>query len=88
MRAITDAAMLVLSQQGLPLDAPVVGAGIGTGVISEIARRLQRDYVAFDTLLDIAPQARNAAAQCAPAAALALLASEVMNRLEFSTGVK
>jgi probable H4MPT-linked C1 transfer pathway protein len=88
LRAITDAEMLVLSRQGLPSNAPVIGAGIGTGLIRESARRLWRDYVAFDTLLDIAPQARNAAAQCAPAAALALLAFEAMNRLEFSGSVK
>lgn len=88
MRAIADAAMLVLSRLDLPPDAPVVGAGIGAGLIRETARRLRRDYVAFDTLLDIAPGARDAAAQCAAAAALALLASEAMNRLEFSGSVQ
>ena len=59
----------------LPADAPILGAGIGDGVVREVARRLQRSYVAFDTLLDVAPEARGRASQCAPAAALAALAS-------------
>jgi probable H4MPT-linked C1 transfer pathway protein len=76
IRQIADAAMLVLSRAPLPADAPVVGAGIGTGVIQECARRLGRRYLAFEHLLEAAPQARAAASQCAPAAALALLAAE------------
>jgi probable H4MPT-linked C1 transfer pathway protein len=88
MRAIIDAAMLVASARGVPPDAPVVGAGIGSGVICEIARRLGRGYVAFESLLDVAPQVGNAASQCAPAAALALLAAATMNRLELSSPVK
>ena len=72
MRPIIDGAMLVTSA-GLPCDAPVVGAGIGSGVAGEIARRLGRGFVPFDSLLDVAPRAREAASHCAPAAALALL---------------
>ncbi len=75
MRSVMDAAMLVNSQHLLPADAPVVGAGIGADVVKEITRRLGRGYVAFDALLDAAPQARAAASQCAPAAALALMNS-------------
>ena len=75
MRIIMDAAMLVLSHQNLPGDEPVVGAGIGTSVLEEITRRLGRPYVPFETLLDAAPDARQWASHCAPAAALALLAS-------------
>src|SRR5215471_3166515 len=73
IRAIIDAVMLVNSQHALPADAPVIGAGIGAHVVQEIARRIGRGYVAFDALLDVAPQMRVAASQCAPAAALALL---------------
>jgi len=73
MRAVIDAVMLVNSQHALPADAPIIGAGIGAHVVREIARRMGRGYVAFDTLLDVAPQMRAAASQCAPAAALALL---------------
>jgi probable H4MPT-linked C1 transfer pathway protein len=74
LRAIIDAALLVISAGAVPADAPVVAAGIGTAVIEEAARRLERPYVGFDSLIDVAPRARAAAAQCAPAAALALLA--------------
>jgi probable H4MPT-linked C1 transfer pathway protein len=77
MRAIVDGAMLVGSARQVPRGAPVVGAGIGTGVVSEIARRLGRDFIAFEALLDVAPEARDAASHCAPAAALALLASSI-----------
>jgi len=73
VRRVMDAAMLVTSGHALLADAPVVGAGAGVQVAREVAHRLGRDYVAFDTLLDAAPEARAAASQCAPAAALALL---------------
>jgi dihydroxyacetone kinase len=75
VRRVMDAAMLASSRHALRADAPVVGAGAGIQVAQEVARRLRRDYVAFDTLLDAAPEARAAASQCAPAAALALLNS-------------
>jgi probable H4MPT-linked C1 transfer pathway protein len=73
MRAVIDGAMLVSSAGRARRDAPIVGAGIGAGVVREIARRLGRAFVAFESLLDVAPQARAAASPCAPAAALALL---------------
>jgi probable H4MPT-linked C1 transfer pathway protein len=74
IRRITDAAMLVGSHHGVPAEGPVVGAGAGVHVVREVARRLGRgEVVAFDTLLDVAPEARASASQCAPAAALALL---------------
>ena len=75
IRTVMDAVMLVNSQHVLPADVPVVGAGIGTCVVEEIARRIGREYVAFDALMAVVPQAPAAAAQCAPAAALALLSS-------------
>jgi probable H4MPT-linked C1 transfer pathway protein len=75
MRSVMDAVMLVNSQHLLPADAPVVSAGIGAHVVKEIAQRIGRGYVAFDALVDAAPQARAAASQCAPAAALALMNS-------------
>ncbi len=75
IRTVSDGASLVLSQQTLPATAPIVGAGIGEGVLRHVAQRLGRAYVPFDTLLDVAPQARAWASQCAPAAAVALLAA-------------
>jgi (4-(4-[2-(gamma-L-glutamylamino)ethyl]phenoxymethyl)furan-2-yl)methanamine synthase len=73
VRRVMDAAMLVGSRHGIQADAPAIGAGAGVQVVREVARRLGREYVAFDTLLDAAPEVRAAASQCAPAAALALL---------------
>ena len=60
----------------MPADAPVIGAGVGEIVLREVARRLGRPYVGFDTLLDVAPDAREAALRHAPAAALAILGSK------------
>jgi probable H4MPT-linked C1 transfer pathway protein len=77
IRAICDSAMLVLSQVAVRADAPVVGAGIGEAVLREVARRLGREYVGFDSLISVAPDARQAALQCAPAAALALIAAKI-----------
>jgi hypothetical protein len=44
--------------------------------------------VPFETLLNVAPQARGTASHCAPAAALALLAAATMNRLELARAAK
>src|SRR5262245_55027718 len=74
MRAIADGAMLVLSRAKLGADAPVVGAGIGITHGAELARRLGRSYLPFDALLDAVPAVRTRASDCAPAAALAVLA--------------
>src|SRR6266581_3902897 len=74
IRTITDAALLVVSRGELPGEAPIVAAGIGGAIIGEVARRLGRTCVGFESLLDVAPHARAAASHCAPAAALALLA--------------
>jgi probable H4MPT-linked C1 transfer pathway protein len=74
--AICDAAMLVLSQNTMLAEAPIVGSGIGEMVLREVARRLTRTYVGFDTLISVEPAARAAALQCAPAAALAVIFSK------------
>jgi len=75
IRAIADGAMLVLSRLDLPNGAPIVGAGIGATVLREIARRLERQYISFAALLEAEANVADAAAWCAPAAAVALLAS-------------
>jgi probable H4MPT-linked C1 transfer pathway protein len=78
LRAIVDAAMLAVSATALPSDAPVVAAGIGSGVVAEVSRRLHRSCVAFNHLIDVAPEAQVGAVDCAPAAALALLAPRLI----------
>ena len=70
-----DAAALVLSRGLLDASAPVVGAGIGRGVIRELAARIGRPFIAFDDLIEAVPEARSKACDCAPAAAVALLAA-------------
>ena len=72
IRAIADAASLRLSRRDVPIAAPVVAAGIGEGVVAEIARRLQRPCVGFSSLF----AAPADASHCAPAVAVALLAAE------------
>jgi len=75
IRAIADAATLVMSSGPLTSASPIIVAGIGLAVIAEIARRLGCAYATFDELLDVAPEMRVAVCHCAPAAALASLPS-------------
>jgi len=75
IRAVMDGALLVLSQGQMPPDAPIVGAGSGEAVLRETARRIGRDYISFETLLDVSSGLRARASQCAPAAAIAALMS-------------
>ena len=75
MRTITEAAMLVMS--ACAMSAAAIGAaGIGAALVAELARRLQWACMSFDELLDVAPEAAMGVCHCAPAAALAWLASE------------
>lgn len=74
LRELMDAAALVLSRGVLPSSAPVIGAGIGRGVVRDLGARLHRPYLGFEDLIDAVPQARSEASDCAAAAALALLA--------------
>jgi (4-(4-[2-(gamma-L-glutamylamino)ethyl]phenoxymethyl)furan-2-yl)methanamine synthase len=76
IRAVADAAMLVLSRGRVPPEAPMVACGIGATVIAEVARRLGRACVGLEDVIQATPSARRHAAQCAPAAALALIASD------------
>jgi probable H4MPT-linked C1 transfer pathway protein len=76
IRAITDAAALVLSNRPPTAAVPIVAAGIGLAVVEEIARRLGCPCKRFDALLDVAAEQRAAVCHCAPAAALAALAAQ------------
>jgi len=73
MRAIADAASLVMSGADLTSATPIIAAGIGFSVVEEIARRLCCGYASFDELFSATPEARTGVCRCAPAAALALL---------------
>jgi hypothetical protein len=57
----------------LHANAPIVGAGIGAGLLREVSRRLSRDYVDFATLIDVSPNLRSTVSSVAPAVSVAIL---------------
>jgi probable H4MPT-linked C1 transfer pathway protein len=69
------AANRVLSKSLLAEDAPILGAGVGRFLARRLAERLRRPYVDFSALVSGEVQAREWAARCAPAAAIAILAA-------------
>jgi probable H4MPT-linked C1 transfer pathway protein len=75
LRDLLDAAALVLSQGLLDAGAPLIGAGIGRGVVRKLAERLDRPFISFDDVIDARPEARSKACDCAPASAVALVAA-------------
>lgn len=75
LQAVLAAAERVLSRRDVPDEAPVVGAGVGRFLCATLAARLGRPYVDFASLVAGAPERREAAARCAPAAAVAVLAA-------------
>lgn len=77
LRAIHDAAFRVARR--LPDEAPLVGAGIGRRQLRRLAGRLERRFVDFADLVPAIGRARNAASSAAPAAALALLAGDLLS---------
>lgn len=64
----------VLSAGGVPPDAPVVGAGVGRFLAERLARRVGRPFRDAGTLLAGSAALAAAAADCAPAVAVARLA--------------
>ena len=66
---------LVAAGRATRQSAPVIGAGCGRFVARQLAERLGRHYVDFAEIIDAAPEAREMAARCAPAVAVALLAA-------------
>ncbi|ARN83761.1 hydantoinase/oxoprolinase family protein [Methylocystis bryophila] len=74
LRRIEDAIALAASREPAALSAPIVGAGIGRGVIADFAKREGRGYRDFSEFLPVAPAATAASADFAPACAVALLA--------------
>ncbi|MGB8999091.1 MAG: hypothetical protein WCC43_08215 [Pseudolabrys sp.] len=79
IRAITDGGMLVLSRGELPASAPIVIAGIGADLLREVARRLSRECIDFDALIDVSPDAGPTVSAVEPAASVAILGSLAEN---------
>lgn len=73
---VADYAQVLIVREALPPDAPIIGAGCGRFLAAQLAKRLHRPYLDFADLIDCEDQARDMAATCAPAAALALLAEQ------------
>lgn len=73
---INDALDRSLSGDPRLADAPLVGAGVGRFLVRRLARHSARDYVDFGALCGVQGTLADAAAGCAPAAALALHASD------------
>lgn len=74
LRMIHDGAFRVVAKARLEPGAPVVGAGIGRPQIMQLAKRLERPYVDFGSLIPAtSEEVRDRASKAAPAAAVALL---------------
>lgn len=82
MRRIENQISLLASRSAFAPSAPIVGAGVGRGVIARWARRTGREFLDFEQFIPSAPDLKAAAADCAPACAVALLASEEMLRVQ------
>jgi (4-(4-[2-(gamma-L-glutamylamino)ethyl]phenoxymethyl)furan-2-yl)methanamine synthase len=63
----------VIARAGLDPECPVIGAGCGLFLARDIAQMSGRPFVAFDTVIDVAPDRRGWADVCAPSVAVALL---------------
>jgi (4-(4-[2-(gamma-L-glutamylamino)ethyl]phenoxymethyl)furan-2-yl)methanamine synthase len=70
---IADAARKVIADAGAAADAPIIGAGCGRFLARDLAERLAVRYLDFAELIPVEPSAREMAARCAPAVAVALL---------------
>ncbi|MEP9354512.1 hydantoinase/oxoprolinase family protein [Xanthobacter sp. KR7-65] len=64
----------VLSANALPLDAPLLGAGVGRFLVARLAERVGRPYRDAGLVLAGTAELATAAADCAPAVAVARLA--------------
>ncbi|KAF2989822.1 H4MPT-linked C1 transfer pathway protein [Methylocystis sp. MJC1] len=74
MRAIEDQIALLASREAVAPDAPFIGAGVGRALVARLAQAQGRAYLDFADYIAAPDELRAAAANCAPAAALALLA--------------
>ncbi|MBK1722947.1 hydantoinase/oxoprolinase family protein [Thiocystis violacea] len=79
-RRLFDAASCVLSRGQIPPGAPVVGAGVGRFLVRQLATRLGRPYVGFESLFTSDWNGVPDVSDCAPAAAVARLAAEMSLR--------
>ncbi|HEY8162249.1 MAG TPA: hydantoinase/oxoprolinase family protein [Methylocystis sp.] len=74
MRAIEDQIALIASRGAVAPDAPIICAGVGRALVARLAQAQSRSYRDFAEFIAAPDALRAAASNCAPAAALALLA--------------
>jgi uncharacterized hydantoinase/oxoprolinase family protein len=74
LESLEAAASTLIAREALPKDAPMIGAGCGRFLVRRLAERLERPYVDFADMIDVAPDVREMAARSAPAVSVALLA--------------
>ena len=73
---LQGAATQVLAAASVPAAAPIVGAGCGRFLVRRLAGTFGRRYLDFSDLINADPGAREMAARCAPAVAVAILAGD------------
>lgn len=73
MRLIEDQIALLASRGAIAPEAPIIGAGVGRLLVQRLAQTQGRAYRDFASFIAAEEPLRAAAANCAPAAALALL---------------
>lgn len=73
MQRLTDGLAQVVSAAAIAPDVPLIGAGVGRFLAARLAGRLGRPYLNAGVLLAKRPGLADAAADCAPAVAVARL---------------
>ena len=76
MRAIEDQIALLVSREAIAPDSPIIGAGVGRALVARLADAQGRAYQDIASIFDAPDELRARAADCAPAAALAVLKDE------------
>ena len=80
IQLILNACRVKLAKTMLTLDTPIVGAGVGRFLSQALARRLNRPYIDFASLLDTAKSKKQkelTISDCAPACAVACMGFQV-----------
>jgi len=66
----------VAEAAGMPQDVPIVGAGCGSFIATEVAKRAHRRFIRFEDVAPVDAGCSEWARTCAPAVAVALLCPE------------
>ncbi len=75
---LVEAGRALAKREALASDAPVIGAGCGRFLARRLASGLGHPYRDFTEMIEVEPEAREMAARCAPAVAVALLAAKAV----------